>query len=84
MSLNFFGWIREGVKQSVLMGVHDALDHLGPRPDEDPISQRLLGFLAPAGQTSAIHSLPSASGGRKKLGRSLKDIQTESNSSSTP
>jgi|YNPNPStandDraft_1061719.scaffolds.fasta_scaffold18698_3 hypothetical protein len=81
MSLNFFGWIREGVKQSVLMGVHDALDHLGPRPDEDPIRERLIGFLAPAGETPASRCLPPASGSRKKLGRSLKDIQAESASS---
>ncbi len=81
MSLNFFGWIREGVKQSVLMGVHDAIDHLGPRPDDDPIGQRLLGFLAPGADSPATRQLPLAGGGRKKLGRSLKDIQAESPSS---
>jgi len=78
MSLNFFGWIREGVKQSVLMGVHDALEHLGPRPDEDPIRDRLMGFLAPEGQVSVARALPGGPAGRKKLGRGLKDIQAES------
>ncbi len=81
MSLNFFGWIREGVKQSVLMGVHDALEHLGPRPDEDPIQQRLVAFLAPEGQVPVVRSLPPGATGRKKLGRSLKDIQAEAASS---
>lgn len=76
MNMNFFGWIREGVKQSVLMGVHDAVEHLGPRPDEDPIGQRLLGFLAPNQDGPAPRQLPGASG-RRKLGRGLKDIQAE-------
>jgi len=80
MSLNFFGWIREGVKQSVLMGVHDALEHLGPRPDEDPIRDRLVAFLAPEGQVSPIRSLPAGPVGRKKLGRGLKEIQAEASS----
>lgn len=75
MSLNFFGWIREGVKQSVLMGLHDALEYMGPRPDEDPIRERLLGFLAPGG--SSVRPLPGSSTARKKLGRSLKEIQAE-------
>ncbi|MCS7306197.1 MAG: hypothetical protein NZ602_13960 [Thermoguttaceae bacterium] len=78
MSLNFFGWIREGVKQSVLMGVHDALEQLGPRPDEDPIRERLVAFLAPEGQVSMVRSLPAGPQVRKKLGRGLKDIQAES------
>jgi hypothetical protein len=76
MSLNFFSWIREGVKQSVLMGVHDAVENLGPRPDEDPIGQRLLGFLQPGQTPTATKQLPGTSP-RRKLGRSLKEIQAD-------
>lgn len=82
MNVNFFGWIREGVKQSVLMGVHDAVEHLGPRPDEDPIGQRLLGFLAPNPDAPAPRQLPGNTG-RRKLGRSLKDIQAEAGGPTT-
>ena len=32
MQPNFFQWIREGVKQSVLLGVTDAVDQLGTIP----------------------------------------------------
>ena len=73
MGFNFFSWIREGVKQSVLLGVHDAVEHMGPRPDEDPIGDRLMGFLQSDQGTTATRQL----GGPKtrKLGRTLKDIQ---------
>ena len=30
--MNFFNWIREGVRQAVLYGVHDAVGELGPAP----------------------------------------------------
>jgi hypothetical protein len=75
MNFNFFTWIREGVKQSVLLGVHDAVEHMGPRPDEDPIGQRLLGFLQTAESTTATRQIGSPT--RKKLGRSLKEIQAD-------
>jgi hypothetical protein len=75
MNFNFFTWIREGVKQSVLMGVHDAVQHMGPRPDEDPIGDRLMGFL----QSDPASTAPRQLGGRKKrkLGRTLKEIQAD-------
>ncbi len=77
MNVNFFQWIREGVKQSVLMGVSDAVGHLGPRPDSDPIGERLAGFLQPS-SGPAPRQLSGSAGGRKKLGRSLKDIHPDS------
>ena len=77
MSFSFFTWIREGVRQSVLMGVHDAVGHLGPRPDNDPINDRLMGFLqADQAAPPGSRRLPGKSP-RKKLGRSLKDIQPD-------
>ena len=76
MNFNFFSWIRDGVRQSVLLGVHDAVEHLGPRPDEDPIGQRLMGFL----QSDVAATQPkriTGNASRKKLGRSLKEIQAD-------
>ena len=75
MGFNFFSWIREGVKQSVLLGVHDAVEHMGPRPDEDPIGDRLMGFLQSDGGPTATRQLGGPK--KRKLGRSLKDIQAE-------
>ncbi|MEZ6074929.1 MAG: hypothetical protein R3C56_04395 [Pirellulaceae bacterium] len=35
-NMNFFGWIRDGVRQSVLLGVSDAVEQLGtPAPVEE-------------------------------------------------
>ena len=34
MDFNFFNWIRDGVKKSVLLGVSDAVDEIGV-PDGD-------------------------------------------------
>ena len=29
MNFNFFGWIRDGVRDAVLLGVSDAVDEIG-------------------------------------------------------
>ena len=45
MSVNFFSWIREGVRQSVLLGVSDAIEQLGtPAPTEE-LHPSVVGFL---------------------------------------
>jgi len=75
MNFNFFTWIREGVRQSVLMGVHDAVQHMGPRPDEDPIGDRVMGFLQPDQEGAAAKQLGGPK--KRKLGRTLKEIQAE-------
>ena len=79
--LGLFNWIRDGVKQSVLLGVSDAIDTIGS-PDENRALNPAL--LSLAKQPLAIQAnarmdepgprkLPGASG-RKRLGRSLRDI----------
>ncbi len=75
MNFNFFDWLRLGVKQSILLGVSDAVDSLGTPSEDDQIGQQLLGFLsqdAAAGKKRVGGSTRS-----KKLGRSLKQIQAE-------
>ena len=74
VGVNFFTWIREGVRQSVLMGVSDAIEHLGSPADGEQSSRKLLSFLRD-------DTTPTPARGRKgqsrRLGRSLKDIDTE-------
>jgi len=76
--MNFFNWIREGVRQAVLYGVHDAVGELGPSPSGQDMNERMLHLLrtAPEAETPRLEA-PSAASGikRKRLGRSLGDIQ---------
>lgn len=76
MSVNLFTWIREGVKQSVLLGVSDAVDAMGVPEDGDDIRPKLMEFMRAdeaAGKSRAVAS-PAR---RKRLGRSLKDMESE-------
>ena len=41
---NFFSWIRDGVKQSVMLGVADAIDELGT-PEENDATGRVMSFI---------------------------------------
>lgn len=79
--LGLFNWIRDGVRQSVLLGVSDAIDTIGAPEDNRTLNPALLSF---AKQPVATHAgvridepqqrkIPAASG-RKRLGRSLRDI----------
>jgi len=74
-NFNFFTWIREGVRQSVLMGVSDAVQHLGTPREGDEVHQRLTAFLQDQGTAPAAPRLTDG-GPRKKLGRTLQDIHT--------
>ena len=85
MEFNFFAWLREGVRRSVLLGVSDAVEDLGV-PEEGEIhpqlSQSGLGGALrsqkaiAAGAPSRRASTPAAGGGRKRLGKSLTDIDS--------
>jgi len=80
--LGLFNWIRDGVKQSVLLGVSDAIDTIGSPEETRTLNPVLLSFAkqplalqanAPSDEPPQC-KLPSASG-RKRLGRSLRDIE---------
>ena len=77
MNFNFFEWIRQGVKESVLLGVSDAVGHLGTPRENDDVSQRLLSFIQDSETPAALP--PARQIGitpkRKKLGRTLEEIQ---------
>ncbi len=82
--LGLFNWIRDGVKQSVLLGVSDAIDTIGSPDENRSLNPALLSFakqpLAMQAEARinepAQRKLPGASG-RKRLGRSLSDIATK-------
>jgi hypothetical protein len=79
MNTNFFSWLREGVKQSVLLGVSDAIDSLGTPADPKSLSPHMLAFLKSskpeAEDTADVPKLGGqATVGRRRLGKSLKEI----------
>lgn len=82
--LGLFNWIRDGVRQSVLLGVSDAIDTIGSPEENRSLNPALLSFakqpLAMQAEARidepAQRKLPGASG-RKRLGRSLSDIATK-------
>ncbi|MDO4573608.1 MAG: hypothetical protein Q4D98_00170 [Planctomycetia bacterium] len=68
--MNFFDWIRQGVKRSVLEGVADAVDHLGTPVEQDKIREQLLSYAsADAPSVDVIES--SRPMLRKRLGRGI-------------
>lgn len=46
MDFNFFEWIRQGVKRSVLMGVNDAVECIGTPIEQDKVREILVGYAA--------------------------------------
>lgn len=76
MNINFFTWIREGVRQAVLHGVSDAVGHIGANSDEDDMPKRLLEVIRQNDALLAQSSPPRADGTPRprKLGRSLEQI----------
>jgi hypothetical protein len=78
MNFNLFLWIREGVKQSVLLGVSDAIEAIGTPENSEDITPRLLDFMR--GDSSETPSKTgSRSSKRKRLGKSLRDLESASN-----
>jgi len=84
MDFNFFNWIRDGVKRSVLMGVTDAVETMGMPPEEEASKDRILSFLQ-SDEPKKIAAAPasrrltggSSASSPKKLGRSLGEIHQE-------
>lgn len=88
-NMNFFGWIRDGVRQSVLLGVSDAVEQLGTPAAVEDLHPSVAGLLKLDEQSSSAPKLTqrsgsssgsSASGGtaksRRRLGKSLKEMGT--------
>lgn len=75
--MNFFNWIREGVRQAVLLGVSEAVESIGPAPNGEDMGKRMLEMIRRGGPQLDANCLPAtvSSPKRKKLGRSLNEIQ---------
>lgn len=78
--MNFYAWVREGVKRAVLLGFSDAIEAVGTPHEGDESGQQFLALLR---QNKSLEGAeprttgsgnPSGGGGRKRLGRSLDDI----------
>jgi len=72
MKMNFFDWVRAGVRQSVLLGLSDAATEIGSDKDVEVLNQQLLGSLR-QGRIAAEPAKPTR-GRRKALGRTLTEI----------
>ncbi len=70
MDFNFFNWLRNGVKKSVLLGVADAMDEIGTPENDDELHKRIH---------AAVSIDPPKKGGKsqRRLGRSLKDLNKQ-------
>jgi hypothetical protein len=75
MDVNFFSWLRNGVKQSVLLGVSDAIEDLGVPENSDDLHPGVAALLQGEESSTKKRNTRSKGGSRKRLGRSLKDIE---------
>lgn len=75
--MSFFHWVREGVRQAVVLGFADAMEEVGTRTREEDfgatLAQSLRERLAVSAEPTVIES--TASKGRRRLGRSLEAMQ---------
>lgn len=76
VNFNLFAWIREGVRQSVLMGVSDAIENIGTPVNGQDVTPHLKAMLQPRDVDAlpASRTVSEAVPQRKRLGRSLKDL----------
>ena len=91
--MSVFAWIRDGVRQSVLLGFSDAVEQLGVPQEGGSLHPQLMAALRPLPQSAAAASpsaaaastpvlsvepqLAPSSGGRKRLGRTLEQIESQ-------
>ena len=83
MDFNFFEWIREGVKRSVLLGVSDAVETMGAPHDPEQARDKIMDFLKDESESETKKSRKrvsssSSSSGQRKLGRSIAEIHPTS------
>lgn len=71
MNVNFFEWLRDGVRQSVLLGVSDAIEQIGTPADADELHPNVAALLQ--GEPKKAKN-SRGGGGRKRLGKSLKEM----------
>lgn len=78
-NLGVFGWIRESVRKSVLLGFSDAVEQLGAATDTDEaLHPQLAAVLRESAPKALAHAAPQPTSApkRKRLGRSLDQLRT--------
>ncbi|MFO7901495.1 MAG: hypothetical protein ACQESR_24960 [Planctomycetota bacterium] len=75
MKMSFFDWVREGVRQSVLLGLSDAATEIGSPKDAQALNEHLQNSIQQGRITT--DSTKGTRGRRKALGRSLSEISDE-------
>ena len=85
MDLNFFQWFRDSIRRTVLLGVSDAMQDLGTPDDDGSIHPQMAALIGntEASETAAPKATRSRARGttgnsRKRLGKSLKELNPES------
>ena len=77
--MSFFQWLREGVRQAVVLGVADAVEDVGGRVrDEDlgpALAQSLRDRLTVRSETTVLQHRAPAAAGKRRLGRSLDGLR---------
>lgn len=72
MNVNFFEWVRDGVRQSVLLGFSDAMEQIGSPPESEEMNDKMAALLGQQAKSRAKRG--NATVGRKRLGKSLKEM----------
>lgn len=77
--MSFFEWVREGVRQAVVLGIADAVEDVGTRNREEDfgpaLAQSLRERLAVRREPTVLETAPPAPAGRRRLGRSLEGLR---------
>lgn len=78
VNVNFFDWMRQGVKQSVLLGVSDAIETMGTPAETETMDPDILAFLRSDSdsETKRVGARSPRGGARKRLGKSLNELDT--------
>lgn len=85
MQYNFFQWLRDGVRQAVLLGVSDAVETIGTPHNADETNEKLQRTLGITSMNESVARLGGeasgavtkrSTGGARRLGKSLKDLGT--------
>ena len=77
VNMNFFQWLRDGVRQSVIMGVSDAVEQIGVPEEDQVVNPQVAALLAePVVSTTAAKRkrVTNTTASRKRLGKSLQEM----------
>ena len=82
--MSFFQWLREGVRQAVVLGLADAVEDVGTRVRDEDLGPALAQSLRerltvqPASiniKEQTVLEAAAPAGGRRRLGRSLDTLR---------